>query len=32
MNETVERYSYTGSQQAGPNLFQPVGLPVFFDI
>ena len=32
MNETVERYSYTGSIQSGPYLFQPIGLPVFYDI
>lgn len=32
MNETVERFSYTGSIQSGPYLFQPIGLPVFFDI
>jgi len=28
----VERYSYTGSIQSGPYLFQPIGLPVFYDI
>lgn len=32
MNETVERYSYTGGLQSGPYLFQPIGLPVFYDI
>ncbi|MBN2585688.1 MAG: T9SS type A sorting domain-containing protein [Candidatus Fermentibacteraceae bacterium] len=32
LNETVERYSYTGSIQSGPYLFQPIGLPVFYDI
>lgn len=32
MNETVERFSYTGSIQSGPYLFHPIGLPVFHDI
>ena len=32
MNETVERYSSTGSLQSGPYLFKPINLPSFFDI
>jgi len=32
MNETVERYSSTGSLQSGPYLFKPINLPVFYDI
>jgi len=32
MKETVERYSITGYIQSGPYLFQPIGLPSFYDI
>ncbi len=32
MWETVERYSSTGVLQSGPYLFQPIYLPVFYDI
>ncbi len=28
----MERYSASGSIQSGPYLFQPIGLPVFYDI
>ena len=32
MNETVERYSASGSIQSGPYLFHSIGLPEFYDI
>lgn len=32
MKETVERYSTSGYLQSGPYLFQPIGLPSFYDI
>ncbi len=32
MNETVERFTFSGSIMSGPYLFQPIGLPVFHDI
>ena len=30
--KVVERYSATGSLLSGPYLFQPIGIPVFYDI